>query len=63
MLRFDGHVEPVASERDFNGPTMHAWVNSGRMYGALYADGGNWKIRTRPYKQATDQIVARVGAQ
>jgi prepilin-type N-terminal cleavage/methylation domain-containing protein len=61
LSMFDGHVETIYSDRDFNAPTMRAWVKSGRLYSALYADGGNWKIRTRPFKQPTDEVVAKIG--
>jgi len=55
LLMFDGHVEALRSEKDFNEATMRASQNSGRLYGALYSDNGQWKIRTRPHKQPRDK--------
>jgi prepilin-type processing-associated H-X9-DG protein len=61
LLMFDGHVEGVLSEKDFNKAGARASCNSGRLYGALYADRGSWKIRTRPEKQPTDPRHAAIG--
>ncbi len=55
LLMFDGHVEGLRSEKDFNEATTRASQNSGRLYGALYSDNGQWKIRTRPHKQPRDK--------
>ena len=63
LLMFDGHVEPILSEQDFNKATPRASINAGRLYGALYASRGEWKIRTRPYKQPGDPKHGGVGQQ
>jgi len=61
LLMFDGHVEPILSEKEFNKGGARASCNSGRLYGALYADRGYWKIRIRPEKRANDPRHAAIG--
>jgi prepilin-type processing-associated H-X9-DG protein/prepilin-type N-terminal cleavage/methylation domain-containing protein len=51
MLMFDGHVEGIRAEKDFNQATKRASQKSGRWYGALYPERNMYKIRTRAFKQ------------